>query len=256
MAMDWAAKRRTIYALSILGAFALIGTIVYFTKYYNPPSCFDKIQNQDEEGVDCGGMCDVVCAQAITQPVVLWARTFQVARGVYSAVAYIENPNVGLGTPEAVYHFKLYDAENILVSEVFGRAFISPNEKFAVIEPRISTGQRVPARAFFEFLSYSSWIKEPKDRPLMVVRGEKASNAKTSPRVDAILQNGTIFDIPDVDITAIVYDKNENAIAASATLVEVLPKDSSLNLVFTWPMPFRTDPARIEIIPRINVFSK
>jgi hypothetical protein len=90
----------------------------------------------------------------------------------------------------------------------------------------------------------------------MIVRGEKASNTQTSPRVDAILQNGTIFDIPNVDITAIVYDKNENAIAASATLVEVLPKDSSLNLVFTWPMPFRTEAARIEIIPRLNMFTK
>jgi hypothetical protein len=256
MAMEWATKRRIIYASSILGFFALIGTIVYFTKYYDPPSCFDKIKNQDEEGVDCGGMCNVVCLQAITQPIVLWSRTFQVARGVYSAVAYIENPNIGLGTAEAVYHFKLYDEDNILVSEVFGRAFISPNEKFAVIEPRISTGQRVPVRAFFEFLSYSSWIKEPKEKPLMIVRGEKASNTQTSPRVDAILQNGTIFDIPNVDITAIVYDKNENAIAASATIAEVLPKDSSLNLVFTWPMPFRTEVARIEVIPRLNMFTK
>jgi hypothetical protein len=252
----WASARKLFYTISVIAFFALVAVGVYFSQYYRAPTCTDGKQNQNEEGVDCGGSCAVICPASVADPIVLWNRSFPVARGVYNAVAYIENPNANLGVKMVTYRFKLYDEENILVAERVGKAFIAPNERFAIFEPRINTGERIPKRTFFEFIKFSDWTKLDKEMPKILVRGEKSSSIGTSSRVDATLQNSTIVDISDVNVVAIVYDKNNNAMAVSATKVDKLKADSSYNVAFTWDVPFlpESSPWRVEVIPRVDLF--
>lgn len=250
----WASARKLFYTLSVIVFFMLIVAGIYFSRYYRAPTCTDGKQNQNEEGIDCGGSCAVVCTASVADPIILWSRTFPVTHGLYNAVAYIENPNANLGVKSVAYRFKLYDEENILVAERVGKAFIAPNERFAIFESRINTGERVPKRAFFEFIKFSDWTKLDKEMPKIFVRGEKFSNTAVSSRVDATLQNGTIVDISDINVVAIVYDKNDNAVAVSATQVDKLKADSSYTVAFTWDVPFQSSPSRVEVIPRVDLF--
>lgn len=251
---SWATTRKTAYTLGMILFFAVIAASVYFSQYYKQPTCTDGKQNGNEEGVDCGGSCAVTCPANVANPIILWSRAFPVSRGIYNAVAYIENPNVNLGVKMVMYRFKLYDENNVLVAERVGKAFIAPNERFAIFEPRFNTGERIPKRAFFEFIQFSDWTKLDKAMPKILVRGAKISNIDTSPRVDATLKNGTIVDISNINVVAIAYDINDNAMAVSATLVDKLKADSSYDLVFTWNLPFPSFPSRVEIIPRVDLF--
>lgn len=254
MESSWASTRKMLYTVGGILFFVAIGVGVYFLRYYKAPTCTDGQRNQDEEGVDCGGSCAVVCAVSVADPIILWSRAFPVSRGMYNAVAYIENPNANVGVKKVTYRFKLYDEENILVAERVGKAFITKNERFAIFEPRINTGERIPKRAFFEFVDFSDWTKLDKEMPRILVRGEKFSEAGVPPRVDATLQNDTIEDIADINVVAIVFDKNENAIAVSATQVDVLKADSSFDVTFTWTTPFPSAPSRVDVIPRVDLF--
>jgi hypothetical protein len=250
----WATTRKAAYTFGVIMFFILIAAGIYFLRYYRAPTCTDGKQNQNEEGVDCGGSCAVICPLSVADPITLWSRAFPVSHGIYNAVAYIENPNSKVGVKNVTYRFKLYDEENVLVAERIGKAFITPNERFAIFEPRISTGERIPKRAFFEFIQFSDWTKLDKDMPKILVRGEHSSNFDTSPRVDATLQNGTIVDIHDINVVALVYDKNDNAMAVSSTKVDNLKADSSYDVAFTWDVPFPSEPARVEVIPRVDLF--
>lgn len=250
----WASARKLLYTMGVIIFFALIAIGVYFSHYYKQPTCTDGKQNGKEEGIDCGGSCAVVCSVSVADPIILWSRTFPVTHGMYNAMAYIENPNSNLGVKSVTYRFKLYDDKNILVAERVGKAFIAPNERFAIFEPRINTGERVPKRAFFEFIKFSDWTKLDKDMPKILVRDEKFASMETSSRVDVTLQNGTIVDISDINVAVIVYDKNDNAIAVSSTRVDKLKADSSYDLAFTWDVPFPSEPSRVEIIPRVDLF--
>lgn len=253
--MTWSDKRKLMYAVTVFLILVLFGGLWYIFFGYEAPSCIDKKQNQSEEGVDCGGPCSIICTAQVTPPLVLWQRVFPLGGGLSNAVAYIENSNTNLGVQEAIYSFRLYDDKNIIVAERKGRTFIGPNSRFAIIEPRISTGERVPTRAFFEFLSFSNWERTDNLRPPpMFVRDEKLTNESTLTRLDATLKNGTIVDIDNIDAVAILYDKNENAVAVSSTKVDTLPKEGSVNLVFTWPKIITDDIGRIEVIPRVDPF--
>ncbi|MCK9352484.1 MAG: hypothetical protein WCT49_06215 [Candidatus Paceibacterota bacterium] len=252
--MEWATKRKIIFISTALAIVAVIGALIYSLKFYEIPTCMDGKQNQGEEDVDCGGPCVVVCSNQIAQPIVLWQRAFESTPGVYNAVAYIENPNSGLGVQEATYRFTLYDEKNIFITERVGKTFIAPNERFAVFEARFNVGERVPKQAFFKFVSFSPWMKISGEKPPLNVRGEQVSDSTSKPRVDAVIENLQLVPIKGIHVTAIVYDSEDNAIASSATVIDAIAAQSSYDLVFTWIRPFRVPPVRVEIIPRINPF--
>jgi hypothetical protein len=81
--MPWGMKRQLFYALVVLGVVAVLVVVLGFVFFYKAPTCIDGKMNQNEEGVDCGGVCVKVCeAPAISA---VWARSVKVADGVYQA---------------------------------------------------------------------------------------------------------------------------------------------------------------------------
>ena len=59
MAISWAAKKQLTYLLFALVAVA--GLIAAIWLNITAPSCTDGKQNQDEQGIDCGGVCAKEC---------------------------------------------------------------------------------------------------------------------------------------------------------------------------------------------------
>src|ERR1700733_13324903 len=107
---SWSAKRKFFFGGIFVLIVVLIALGVSYQFFYRPPSCTDGKQDGDETGVDCGGSCVLQCASDSLTPVVLWAKIFPVSGNLYTAVAYIENPNINSSNPEANYQFQIYDA--------------------------------------------------------------------------------------------------------------------------------------------------
>jgi len=255
MPLTWSDKRKLYYAILIVLVMAAVGGVLAIPYITKPATCFDGKQNQGESGVDCSGPCQVICPAEIRPPVLLWSRVFPVERGFWNAVAFVENENANLGVEETLYIFRLYDANNIIITERKGRTYVGPNERFAIFEPRINVGSRIPTRVFFEFLSFSDW-KRLGDipKPTLFVRDQKLTDNAQNTRLDVRLENGTIVPVRDIEAVAILYDRSGNALAVSSTLVETLPKESSRALVFTWPKILSSDIARSEVLTRVNLF--
>ena len=54
---SWSSRRKLAYGSTvILGLVAIIG-IPAFLVFYKAPTCFDRVMNGKESGVDCGGSC-------------------------------------------------------------------------------------------------------------------------------------------------------------------------------------------------------
>jgi len=67
------------------------------------------------------------------------------------------------------------------------------------------------------------------------IKNQALLEDKAFPRVVATLENRTVNPIQNVEVVAIVYDSNDNAVAASRTFVDILDKNASEDVVFTWP---------------------
>lgn len=235
----WSTRRKVTY-LSIVFAVVFVFIILpIFAVFYQKPTCYDGKKNGDETGVDCGGSCQVLCSFEALDPIVLWSRAFKVSTGIYSAVAYIENPNIN-SESFATYIFKLYDENNVLITSKENRTFIPKNKVFAVFEPNLETQSKVPVRVTFEFKEKPFWVKNLKPVPDLIVGNKTLSGIDTSPRLDAIIENKSINPVERVEAVAIIFDDKENAIAASRTFVDRLEKDGTAPITFTWPLPFQT----------------
>lgn len=234
----WAFWRRTQYAAGALVFLLLIGTGLYYAFFYTAATCFDTVQNGDEQGIDCGGACTRICSFSVMQPKVLWSRAFRVKDGQYNAVAYIENQNLTAGIQTVHYTFSLYDADG-LITERSGDTPLPPNSTYPIFEGNINTGTRVPTQTFIKLdnIDTAVWQPATKGREQFVVNGRELHDTDTKPRLDATIENAAITEAKNVEIVATIFDKNGTALTASRTVVPRFPGKSTQNIVFTWPEP-------------------
>jgi len=79
---------------------------------------------------------------------------------------------------------------------------------------------------------------------------------KDTPRLSATIRNDSVYDIPEFDVIAILYDINKNAINISKThIVKGLLSNKSLPVTFTWPEVLSSTPLTEDVLISINPFS-
>ncbi len=228
--------------------------MVYFVFFRVPASCSDGLKNQDELDVDCGGICKRVCEVEVSPLIKVWTRSFNTIEGRYDVATLIENPNFNLGLKELNYTFKLYDIDNLFITEKSGKVFVNARDKFIIFESGLDAGKRTPIKAIIEFKNPIVWsrVDPKKSKPPIVLQGKQLVRGQI-PRLSAEVINDSIFDLTDMVITAVVYDEDNNAIAVSQTFINYLKRGSTGNISFTWPKPFAMNQLITDIYPRVDL---
>ena len=246
----WSTKRRFVYGSSVVLVLALILGGIFWGIIYHAPTCSDSVKNGDETGVDCGGSCKNLCTSDALSPVVLWAKVFNISGDVYSAVAYIQNPNINSKNQSASYQFRIYDGNGKLITIREGETSIPKGKKFAVFETGIILKNQKPKSTDFQFLSFSPWEKDTTKEPETSLKYSSLLATSTTPSITGTISNNSLQDISRLKLAVFLTDQNENVIGASETFVDNLQKGTSQDFVFTWQKPFNTEPSIINVIYR------
>lgn len=256
--MSWALKRQIFYIAILVLFFSVFGFLIISPKLNKPPTCSDNKQNGLETGVDCGGSCQRACLAQVDPISLLWARAFRVVPGRYNAVAYLENHNINTAINKINYRFRFADANNIYIGKREGSTYVPPSGRFAIFEPGIDIGNSIPVYTTFEFTETPVWatVQPEKIKQLkVIVSNINLENEDTSPVLSATIKNDSFFTIGEVDVVAILYDANRNAVSTSRTYLKELAPEEITNIHFTWPEPWLHKVVEKEIIPMYNIFS-
>jgi hypothetical protein len=254
--MNWATKRKLQYLGGFTFIFLLIVFIVLYPIIFKKPTCSDGVKNGTEKGIDCGGMCSLMCKESISDPVVLWSRAFPVVGNTFNLVALIENQNKDSAIQEVSYEFRIYDVSNHLIGRRQGTTYVPPNKQLAVFEPTFNPGESELKSVTFQFTTPFVWYKKApvlNSLPLYVdniVLGED----KKSPSLSAKINNESIYDMPPFEVVSILYDINHNAINASKTITEGVHSNDSIPVYFTWPKELSSDPVVKDVLVQIDPF--
>ncbi|MAF59706.1 MAG: hypothetical protein QF858_01815 [Candidatus Pacebacteria bacterium] len=249
--MSWATRRKSLFTLGTIVFILLIVGIPGYFILNEPPTCSDGKKNQDEVGIDRGGPCSILDITQVTPHTVLWARSFEVIPGVYSAVSYIDNPNINAGSDAVPYTLKLFDDAGILIAERKNITFITPNSINPIFEGGIATGERKPTKAFLAFDETPAWEIRDSLAQNISVRNQLLQNEESAPKVTAEVVNTGVDSLGDVEVVVVLFNRKDNAIAASKTIIGHLGVGASEPVVFTWPKSFDVPVSRFEILPRI-----
>jgi len=255
---SWALRRQIFYVVILLLFFSIIGFLIFYHSFNKAPSCTDGKQNGTETGIDCGGSCPSLCAFQADAISILWARAFKVIPGRYNAVAYLINHNKNAAVEKINYRFRFADANNVYIGKREGSTFVPPGGNFAVFEPGIDIGNSIPVYVTFEFTEIPQWLQvsqEKINQLKVLVSNIQLADETTSPKLSASIKNNSLFTIPNVDIIAILYDGEGNAISTSRTFLDQLNPLQDTDINFTWPEPLPGKVVAKEIIPIYNIFS-
>lgn len=256
--MTWALRRQILYILIVFVFLGVVGFLIIYPQLNKTPTCFDSKKNGDETGIDCGGSCSVACTEQVDEIKVSWSRIFEVVPGRYNAVAYLENHNKNTVINKISYRFRFADKNNVYIGKREGTTYVPPSGKFAVFEPAIDMGNSIPVYTTFEFTEAPVWIQVPEekiDQIKILFSDIKLENEETTPTLSAVIKNNSLFQIPELNVIAILYGASGNAVATSRTYLDVLHGEENLKVDFTWIEPFSEKVVSKEIIPIFNIFS-
>lgn len=248
MNFSWASRMRFMIISGIVLVLLAFLTVIIFAFVYKVPSCSDQKQNQDEQGIDCGGSCAYVCTAQVTPPLEVFTRALMLPSGRTDVIAYIQNPNKTAEAKDTSYTLELYGADALLLGKIHGTVDL-PAGSTVPLYVRAATQGAVVTRAFISFSPESVLWRTPQGPYMLPQVTESTLTEGASPRITARLVNDGFEPLYAVRAVAVVYDVSGTAIAASETLVPAIAAQSSTPITFTWNESFTTPVARFEITP-------
>ncbi|QQS21314.1 MAG: hypothetical protein IPL87_02235 [Candidatus Moraniibacteriota bacterium] len=137
--MDHRSQKKLVFGIAYALLFFGIAYLLYLP--FKPPvTCSDGKKNQNETGVDCGGVCAVCIEEPVLQDIQVTEASWVVGGkgNTYDLVAKMENPNNDYGASLVPYEFVVKDAGGTVIFKQKGESFILPREEKYVIEPTLT----------------------------------------------------------------------------------------------------------------------
>jgi len=256
--MNWAARRRFVILLIIGAVVVAFAATVLIATFSETPTCSDGVQNQDETGVDCGGSCAYLCVADTLPPTVLFTQAFANGVGGTDVVASVENKNAGAAAKDVPYRVTLYGVGQSLIQEVTGTLDLPPSTSVPVYVPGIASGKQTVTQAFLTIdPSSPKWYAlTAAQRSVPGVSNITLGGTTAAPRVEAVLTNSTVNIFTNVRVIVLVHDAQKDVIAASQTIVSLIPAQGQAAATFTWSRAFSDTPTSIEVVPVIPLPSQ
>lgn len=251
--MGWAARRRFLILLIIGIVIAAFLSTLFVATLYKAPSCTDGVQNQAEDGIDCGGPCAYLCIVQQQPPTVLFTKAISNGSGRIDVIAEIENKNASAAAKDVSYSITLYGVDHTLVQKVTGTLDLPPLASVPVFFPGIASGKQSVVGAFLDIEPSSvHWFQLLRDsRILPTVSNITQGGTTDVPRIEAVLMNPSVTLMTNIQAIVIVRNSKGDAIAASSTIVPAILAQSKATATFTWNTAFSEVPAALEVIPVI-----
>lgn len=224
------------YGIFYLVVSAGIGYLVFLIFVKPPASCFDNKQNQNEEGIDCGGVCAKICLPATIRPLTLSgeAQLFS-ANGLWSVLFWPENPNPDYAVASFKYSVNIYDAAGSAIKTLKGESFLYSSEIKYIDIPAIDLGSTVPARAEFD-IGDPVWVKaENFSKPNLVVQSPSASISGKNIEYRGRVVNRDTVPFDAVKVIAIFNDAMGGRAGVSETEVQNIAPGSSKEFTILYP---------------------
>jgi hypothetical protein len=201
--------KQLIYGIAFILFLFIIGLALYSFFIYKAPSCTDKIKNQEEEGIDCGKICDNICFPDNFAPLELVndVRLLSIGNGRWSILAEIKNSNDNFGASNFKYNFSVKDASDQIIKELVGESFIYGNEEKYLALPNLDFSSKKPVSVDL-VIKDPQWLSE-KDfqKPKLKLQNKTVTITDKKIKVDGIIQNESSLPLSTIKIISIFYGK-------------------------------------------------
>ena len=202
----------------------VVGSIVvgfYFAFLKPTPTCFDGIQNQNERGIDCGGLCIKACIPSDLKPLELVEEPhiIPVDDMHASLLARVLNPNIGYAAKNFTYTFSIYYGDDVPGPVFSGSSYLHAGEAKYIILPNVPISTGHASRAVVEFRNAEWAPADAFQKPRLRVAHAATQTDNTWTMIDGVAANDDTVVIPLIEAVGIFRDKL--GMAAGVSQVEI-----------------------------------
>lgn len=238
----------------------IIGVVFLIYQCRKPaPNCFDGKQNQDEQGIDCGGVCAKKCPVVAKENLIV-RQTGYVESGItgsYDVYAEVANPNSYVGGNSFSYKFSIKNAAGEIMAEPAGTSFILPADKKYVIETNVAT-KDVPASVELN-VNDPQWVEasDAYEKPALKVVSKNYNEITSGVgfgEATGLLKNESPFDFNSIKLRIILEDKNGKIVALNSTQMNTVQAGENRDFRVDWPSRFSGSVSQMDVQAEVNVF--
>lgn len=223
------AAKQAAYGIFFLAFWIIVGWGAYFAFLKPAPSCSDRMQNQGEAGVDCGGPCANICLPTSLRSLEHLgpALVFHPGTDLLALLVQIQNANPSVAARDFEYRLDLFDSGGSLIHSLQGRSFIYAEEiKYLAQfweDPRASRVRR--AEVVF---SDPEWTeKDAFPRPVVLIQNHETQALGNRLEVRGRIVNRDTVPFPQISVMAILRTPaGVPAGVSEAVLLNVFPGES------------------------------
>jgi hypothetical protein len=239
---------------------AIIISLIYLIVQYfqNQPTCNDGKKNQNETGVDCGGVCSACPEENPAKNLTVPEKSI-VPAGInkYDLVAKVANPNSNIGSPSFDYQFVIKNQSGGEIGRRSGRGFILPAENKYILEIGFDS-QDTPASADL-IINNVTWEKfsgyEEPDLAVTNVNFNEITSGVGFYEVKGLLRNESAFDFSLITMKIIMRDSSGKIIAVNKSEMRTINSKEERDFRQVWPNRFSGSVSKVEIDPEADVYN-
>jgi len=252
-------KKRIIIVLVYLLIIASLIASLYF--WLKPEeSCSDGIKNQNEENVDCGGICAKRCEKIVIEDLVVEQGGF-LENGIAGRVdlyGKIYNPNSIFGGSQVQYEFRAKDEQGQVIFSKKGMSFVLPGESKYVVENNIEAPNN-PSSVELAIVGVQ-WVEfnDQYEKPQIKVVNKQYNQINTGigfSEAVGLLKNESPFDFSVIKIIIILRDYSDKIVALNSTEIRTVRSGENRDFKTLWTSRFHGDVSNVEVQAEVDIFS-
>lgn len=255
-------EKRDKKRLIIIAVYAaiFIGVVFLIYQCQKPaPNCFDSKQNQDEQWIDCGGVCAKKCPVVAKENLIV-RQTGYVESGIagsHDVYAEVANPNSYVGSSTFSYKFIIKNAVGEIMAEPHGTSFILPADKKYIIETNVAT-KDIPASVEL-IVSDPVWVEamDAYEKPALKVISKNYSEITSGigfGEATGLLKNESPFSFNSINVRIILENEEGKIVALNSTQMNTVQAGENRDFRVDWPSRFSGSVSQMDVQIEVNVF--
>lgn len=253
-------QMKQIFAVCVYLILAtLLVVMVYYAFIKAPETCFDERQNQNEQGMDCGGVCQLACKEIVTGDEIQFQETAFIRSGEnrYDVIGKIYNPNSEVGATSFIYTASLLDSSGKILITHSGTGYILPLETKYILDLNLDAS--VAPATVSVHLSDVQWVRFSgyQERPAVSIyqkRYNEISSGTGFSEAFGLLSNESPYDFRSLTVQVILRDSAGKPLALNSTEMNTVRSHENRDFRLMWPSAFPGVVENVEMVVDADVY--